>query len=57
MAVFAYADETIFEMDKSKDLLTLGCGIFITKHEITQEIIDEAFNSLKMIYDLKPDVV
>lgn len=49
MALFSYADETKFDIDKTKGHTSLGCAIFITDTEITQELIDEALLKLRNV--------
>lgn len=46
MPVYAYADETIFTIDKKTDDLALGCGIFITSKRIENFVIDDALIEL-----------
>lgn len=50
MAIYAYADETIFTIDDITNQKALGCGILISQTELTQAIIEEA------LYDLENDV-
>jgi hypothetical protein len=47
MAIFVYADETIFTTDKAENNYGLGCGVFVSSKEITQEIVDEALYNLE----------
>ena len=46
MPVFAYADETIFNVNSKNTLRALGCGILICKTEIVTEVIQEAITNL-----------
>jgi len=46
MAIYAYADETIFTIDSEKNEFALGCGILISEVEITQSVVDEALQNL-----------
>ncbi|WP_394660051.1 DUF3800 domain-containing protein [uncultured Chryseobacterium sp.] len=57
MAIYAYADETIFTINPDKNHLALGCGIFISEIEITQSIVDEALENLAndKDFDFKKD--
>lgn len=48
MAVFAYADETIFTIEPNSNLRALGCGILISRTEITPEVIREAIHNLSI---------
>ncbi|HUC83480.1 MAG TPA: hypothetical protein VMR70_21385 [Flavisolibacter sp.] len=52
MAVYAYADETIFNVSNSTNGKALGCGIFISQEKVTQTIIDTALADLKIDPDL-----
>ncbi len=47
MAIYAYADETIFILDNLTNQTALGCGIFISDTEIKQGLIREALYNLK----------
>lgn len=57
MAIYAYADETIFTINSDKNEFALGCGIFISKVEITQSVVDEALKNLAndKDFDFKKD--
>lgn len=48
MSVFAYADETIFTLEVNCNLRALGCGILISRTEITHEVIQEAIYNLSI---------
>jgi hypothetical protein len=47
MAIYAYADETIFTVDPSGDRRALGYGILISCTEISQNILNEALGNLR----------
>lgn len=55
MALYVYADETIFPINGEKN--GLGYGLFVSQTEITQRTIDEALSNLKsdLDFDLKKD--
>lgn len=57
MAKYAYADETIFEIDAAKGIYALGYGVFITRDEIQSSFIKEAMTRLlnDEEFDLKRD--
>ncbi|SUX45665.1 DUF3800 domain-containing protein [Chryseobacterium indoltheticum] len=57
MAIYAYADETIFNIDSDENEFALGCGIFISDVEITQSIVNEALQNLAKDkdFDFKKD--
>jgi hypothetical protein len=46
MAIYAYADETIFTINKDTNEQALGCGIFVTQNKIEPLIINEALKEL-----------
>jgi hypothetical protein len=46
MAIYAYADETIFTINTETNEVALGCGILISKIEITENLINEAMTNL-----------
>lgn len=46
MAIYAYADETIFTINTKTNELALGCGILVTKNKIEEFVIDEALIEL-----------
>ncbi len=46
--IYAYADETEFSLTKNDNNMVLGTGIFISQHEISQELIDEALKRLEL---------
>lgn len=46
MAIYAYADETIFVANTETNELALGCGIFVTESKIEQSVIDDAILKL-----------
>lgn len=46
MAIYAYADETIFTINNKTNELALGCGILVTKNKIDEFIINEALLEL-----------
>lgn len=52
MPIYAYADETIFDIDPKAGIHALGYGIFISKTPITQDVVNEAFEQLKHDPDL-----
>lgn len=56
MPVFAYADETVFDVDLLKGHKSLGCAIFLTDTEIKQELIDEALNNLRQQQPVSPKI-
>lgn len=57
MAKYAYADETIFEIDSTNSIRALGYGIFITRNEIQSSLIKDAMTRLlnDEDFDLKKD--
>jgi hypothetical protein len=46
MAIYAYADETIFTINKDTNEQALGCGIFVTQNKIEPLTINEALKEL-----------
>lgn len=46
MAIFAYADETIFKINNETNELALGCGMLVTKSKIDDFVINEALLEL-----------
>ncbi|MBN8669385.1 MAG: hypothetical protein J0L80_01780 [Chitinophagales bacterium] len=46
MEIFAYADETIFEINKKENIQAVGYGVFISKVPINQNVITEALDNL-----------
>lgn len=46
MAIYAYADETIFTINNTTNELALGCGILVTKNKIEEFVIDDALIEL-----------
>ncbi|MEW7279491.1 hypothetical protein ABW636_12930 [Aquimarina sp. 2201CG1-2-11] len=57
MAIYAYADETIFTINSQKNKSALGCGMFISEFKITKSVIDEALQNLSndIDFDIKKD--
>lgn len=57
MAIYAYADETIFTINNKTNEVALGCGIFVTKNKIEDFIINEPLLELAkdVDFDLKKD--
>lgn len=47
MEIFAYADETIFDIDSNNGNYAVGYGIFISQRPITTEVVYEAMDNLK----------
>lgn len=47
MEIFAYADETIFDIDSAQGIYAVGYGIFISQHPITSDVVSEAMTNLK----------
>lgn len=47
MPIYAYADETIFDIAPTAGIHALGYGIFISKTPITQDVIQEAIEELR----------
>lgn len=57
MAIYAYADETIFTVDNKTNEIALGCGILVTKNKIDDCLIEEALVHLAkdIDFDLSKD--
>lgn len=47
MPIYAYADETIFDIDLKSGIHALGYGIFISKVPITDRVVEEALEQLR----------
>ena len=58
MAIYAYADETIFTINNKSGDIALGSGMLICQSEITRQTIEEAIIHLKedKDFDLKKDL-
>lgn len=48
MPLYAYADESIFTLNKSNNELALGSGILVTSNAVEKEWIAEAINNLRI---------
>jgi len=57
MAIYAYADETIFTINHKTNELALGCGILVTQNKIEDFVINEALVELTKDddFDFKKD--
>lgn len=54
MAIYAYADETIFTVNQQKNEFAIGYGILVSEVKIDRSVIDEALKELSQDIDFDP---